>query len=95
MLGTYATDEGNSVPALLTVERQHIQSDTLPVIISGLDKAKNLLVNDIYHLYLGWSGSGPDVPAGESKFPTSALANAITDLKITLVQPATELVSIS
>ena len=95
MLGTYGTAENDSVLALLTVERQHIKSDTLPAIISGLDKATSLLINDIYHLYLGWSGSGPDVPAGEPKFPTSALANASTDLKITLVQPATELVSIS
>lgn len=69
LLGTFAqAEDGDDVPALLSIERQAFETDeeSLRNLVQRLAKAKNLLINDIYHLFLGWSSSGDnaDSPAG-------------------------------
>ncbi|CAD6584340.1 MAG: hypothetical protein CYPHOPRED_002668 [Cyphobasidiales sp. Tagirdzhanova-0007] len=63
LLGTFTSsdtekDKGEDVPALLTLERQNFSHDALPAFVHTLSRARNLLVNDIYHLFVAWSGSG-------------------------------------
>jgi hypothetical protein len=104
LLGTYsrsATGQGEDVPALLKLERQNFSHQSLNSFVQSLEKTKSLITNDIYHLFLGWSGKGADVPAGG---PCSiAVLNIYIlvltldgplDLKITLVQPATDVVRV-
>lgn len=89
------------MPALLKLERQNFSHESLDTFVKSLDKAKSLITNDIYHLYLAWSGKGEGVPAGErnletvsDKEPTAYIfVHAGADLKLTLIQPATEVVS--
>lgn len=74
LLGTFSQSSdglGGDVPALLSVERQAFETDdeSLKTLVQRLEKAKNLLINDIYHLFLGWTGRGTDgeeSPAGEA-----------------------------
>lgn len=69
LLGTYSrSHDGKSddVPALLKLERQNFSHASLDTFVKSLDKAKSLITNDIYHLFLAWSGKGEDVPPGKS-----------------------------
>lgn len=68
LLGTYTrSKDGKSddVPALLKLERQNFSHESLETFVKTLDKAKSLIINDVYHLFLAWSGKGADVPAGK------------------------------
>lgn len=65
LLGTYTrSSDGKSddVPAILKLERQNFSHESLPSFVKSLEKAESLLANDIYHTFLGWSGS--NMPAG-------------------------------
>jgi hypothetical protein len=77
LLGTFARAEsgtGEDVPALLTIERQSIDREAVQDFVASLAQAKMLLRNDVYHLFVGWSGakrasqtSGAGVAAPESQ----------------------------
>lgn len=70
LLGTFTrSQDGKSddVPALLKLERQNFTHESLGTFVASLDKAKSLITNDVYHLFLAWSGKGESVPAGKSE----------------------------
>ena len=61
LLGTFSRGEsgtGDDVPALLTIERQSIDREAVQDFVASLAQAKMLLRNDVYHLFVGWSGAG-------------------------------------
>jgi hypothetical protein len=70
---------------LVTIEKQGFSHDAVKTLVQRLSRAKNLLVNDIYHLFLGWSGSGLDGDAaGEAKpdFLSVLAAASLTRIRL-------------